>query len=69
MGHARSSHAVVGDPVASQVNAAKGQRFECLQTPANEPLSDASRFGLAAATHWLPVDANAPADCVHKKDL
>jgi hypothetical protein len=69
MGHARSSHAVVGDPVASQVNAAKGQRFECLQTPANKPLSDVSRCGLGVATQWLPVDADAPADCAHKKDL
>jgi hypothetical protein len=39
---------------------------KCLQT---------SRFltplaaGLAAATQWLPVDANALADCAHEKDL
>jgi hypothetical protein len=25
--------------------------------------------GWPAATHWLPVDANAPADCVNEKDL
>src|SRR5918999_508426 len=56
-------------PVVSQVNAAKAQRFECLHTPANEPLSDASQCGLAVATHWLPVDANSQADCAHEKDL
>jgi hypothetical protein len=49
-GHARWSHAVVGDPVASQVNsdadpmmwfgAAEGHRFEFHKWPANEPLSD-----------------------------
>jgi hypothetical protein len=51
------------------VDAAKGQRFECTETPAKKPLSDASSSGFAAATQWLPVDANAPADCAHKKDL
>jgi hypothetical protein len=25
--------------------------------------------GWPAATHWLPVDSNAPADCVNEKDL
>jgi hypothetical protein len=23
----------------------------------------------SVATQWLPVDANAPADCVHENDL
>jgi hypothetical protein len=69
IGHARWSRAVVGDPVASHVNAQKvkgSSAHKCLQT---------SRFltplaaGLAAATQWLPVDANALADCAHEKDL
>jgi hypothetical protein len=65
----RLEPAVVGDPVASQVNVAKGQRFEGLQTPANKAAFMTPLAALAAATQWLPVDANAPDDCAHKKDL
>jgi hypothetical protein len=49
--------------------AAKGQRSSAHKRPANKPLCDLTAAGWPAATHWLPVDANAPADCVNEKDL
>ena len=48
IGHSRWSRAIVGDTVASEVDAATGQRFECLQTSVSKPLSDTPRCAMVA---------------------
>jgi hypothetical protein len=49
---------------------AKGQRFEAVRNACKPPSSEAATAaGWRAITEWLPVDANAPADRAHKKDL
>jgi hypothetical protein len=64
--------AKLGDELKSNevLGPAKGQWFEppakCLQT--GHFLTRAGR-DWATTTQWLPGDANAPADCAHKKDL
>ena len=51
------------------MNAAKGQRFEGLQTPANEPLLTALAAGSPSLPNGYPSTQNAPAGCTHEKDL
>jgi hypothetical protein len=48
------------------------QKVRCSSSrkqPANKPLLRASRRAQGLTTQWLPVDATAPADSAHKKDL